>query len=319
MYICDQLKPVIQRQDTSMRKAISVEHRVAITLWCLATCAEYRTIGHLFGVARCTVCVVVHDTCEALVRVFRSRYVTFPTGDNLHNVIDGFRTKWNMVQCAGAIDGCHIPVKPPALSHTDFYNRKGWYSIVLQAVVDHQYLFRDVTVGWPGSVHDARVLANSQLYRKAINKDILNTNAVNILGREIFPFLVGDSAYPLSTWIMKHFAHNSTLTDGQKLFNYRLSRARIVVENAFGRLKARWRRLMKQNDMDTTRVPQVVLACCILHNICEIHGDSFINTWLECARDDQPSSTAIPVTGTSLLPSQACIIRDTLVQFITSV
>ena len=45
-----------------------------------------------------------------------------------------------------------------------------------------------------------------------------------------------------------------------------------MVENAFGRLKARWRHLIKQNDMAVKNVPKVVTACCILHNICEIHG-----------------------------------------------
>ena len=47
-YLCQELRYVIGRQDTQLRKAVSVEQRVAITLWCLATCSEYRTIGHLF-------------------------------------------------------------------------------------------------------------------------------------------------------------------------------------------------------------------------------------------------------------------------------
>ena len=109
-----------------MRASISVEHRVAITPWCLATCAEYRTIGHLFGVARCTVCVIVHDTCAAIVNVLQSQYIQFPVGDKLTAVIDGFKATWNVPQCAGTIDGSHIPVKPPACNHTDYYNRKGW-------------------------------------------------------------------------------------------------------------------------------------------------------------------------------------------------
>ena len=115
LYLCDQLKPVIQRQDTPLRRSISVQHRLAITLWCLSTCAEYRTTGHLFGVARCTVCVIVHDTCAAIVAVLQSSYIKFPTANDLQYIIDGFYTKWGMVQCAGAIDGCHVPVQTSSI------------------------------------------------------------------------------------------------------------------------------------------------------------------------------------------------------------
>ncbi|XP_065893423.1 uncharacterized protein [Dysidea avara] len=244
-YICDSLKPFIKQQDTKFRKAICTEHRVAITLWCLATCA--------------------------IVTTLMSQYITFPKGDDLKEVITGFRQKWGFVQCAGAIDSTHIPVRAPAMSHTDYYNRKGWYSIIVQGVVDHNYLFRNVYCGWPGSVHDARVLANSALYRKATSGELLQGNTLTVLSQEIPVFLVGDSAYPLSTWLMKPFPHNTALSTAQRNFNYRLSRARIVSENAFGRLKARWRRLQKQNDMAINNIPNVIIACCILHNVCEIH------------------------------------------------
>ena len=89
---------------------------------------------------------------------------------------------------------------------------------------------------------------------------------VKVGGTDIPIFLIGDSAYPLSSWLMKPFAHNSNLTPSQRSFNYHLSRARILVENAFGRLKARWRRLMKRNDMNIDTIPCVVTACCILRN-----------------------------------------------------
>ena len=312
LFLCDQLKPAIKRKDTQLRKAICIEHRLAITLWCLATCCEYRTIGHLFGVAKCTVCVIVHDTCKAIVSTLQPKYIKFPIGNDLENVVDGFSSKWQMIKCAGAIDGSHIPVRPPALNHTDYYNRKGWYSIVIQAVVDHKYIFRDIMIGWPGSVHDARILAHSKLYHKATKKEILNTNSHHIQGIDITPFLLGDSAYPLSNWLMKPFPHNSALTNAQKNFNYRLSRARIVVENAFGRLKARWRRLIKQSDMDVANMPHIVAACCVLHNVCEIHQDAFHDTWMEGVEVEQLSS---PATST-IISSHSKVIRDSLVQYL---
>jgi len=63
---------------------------------------------------------------------------------------------------------------------------------------------------------------------------------------------------------MKPFSHSPTLTDQQKTFNYGLSRARVVVEIAFGRLKACWRRLSKQIDMHIDNTPHVITACCVL-------------------------------------------------------
>ena len=193
---------------------------------------------------------------------------------------------------------------------------RGGILYLLQAAVDDKYLFHDVVIGWPGSVHDARVLGNSQVYHKAENKDILNTGSTVISESVVYPFLVGDSAQPLNTWLIKLFPHNSVLTSKQRKFNYLISRARIVSEIAFGRLKARWRRLLKQNDMDVFNVPHVILACCILHNICEIRGDTFSIVWLDTMTDGQRVTIAINTT-TSQNTSPAVIIHDKLVQYMT--
>ena len=206
LYLCDQLRRTISRQNTRLRRAISVERRVAITLWVLATPCEYRTVAHLFGVARCTVCCIIKDTCEAIVKVLLPKYIHFPVGPKLKETVTGFLDRWGLPQCAGSIDGSHIPVRPPAMNHTDYYNRKGFYSIIVQAVVNHNYLFTDLCIGWPGSVHDARVLANSGIYKKYYNKEILQGDELCVDGCEIPVFLVGDSAYPLLPWLIKPFA-----------------------------------------------------------------------------------------------------------------
>ena len=115
----------------------------------------------------------------------------------LSEVVDGFSELFNFPQCEGAIDGTHIPITPPALNHTDYYNRKGWYSVTVQTVVDHRYIFRDINVGWPGSVHDAGVLANSSLFRKAEEGSLLKGQERALEGCTIQVFLIGDSADPL--------------------------------------------------------------------------------------------------------------------------
>jgi len=108
---------------------------------------------------------------------------------------------------------------------------------------------------------------------------------------------------------MKPFPHTSTLSSAEITFNYRLSKARVVSENAFGRLKVRWRRLLKQNDMSIAHIPNVIIACSILHNVCEVHGDTFNELWLEGIHLDEPTA---PASTSST--SAAANIRNTLVQ-----
>ena len=67
-YLCSELRSSIERKDTLMRKAIPTDVRVAMAIWFLATGADYRTIGHLFGVSKATVCLVLKDVCHVIVK-----------------------------------------------------------------------------------------------------------------------------------------------------------------------------------------------------------------------------------------------------------
>jgi len=138
-----------------LRDAVSLEKHVAITLWILASPVEYRTVSHLFVVGCSTVCEIFNETCEAIVEHLFHQYISFLPVEHQQQFINNFERKWGIPQRIGTIDGSHIPVSPPSMCHTDYYNRKGWYSVLVQVVVDYWYYFLDIYVGWPGSVNDA--------------------------------------------------------------------------------------------------------------------------------------------------------------------
>ena len=81
---------------------------------------------------------------------------------------------------------------------------------------------------------------------------------------------------------MKPF-QQTELTEDAKTYNYGISR-RMVVENAFGRSKERWRRLIKRCDMIIEKVPTIITACCVLHNICELYQEGYDERWNKIVR-----------------------------------
>ena len=163
-------------------------------------------------------------------------YIKIPTGPPAIDIVRGFERRWNFPQCFGAIDGSHKPIVAPTNSPTDYYNCKEFYSIVLQALVDHQYRFLNIYIGLPRSVHDALILSNSEVYHKG-ESGMLVPSHIRTFGRVPVPVVIlGDPAYPLLPWLMKPYP-GVGLSDKQTKFNRRLGRARVIVECAFGRLK----------------------------------------------------------------------------------
>ena len=98
-------------------------------------------------------------------------------------------------------------------------------------------------------------------------------------GVSIGHFLLGDPAYPLMDWIMKGYTHSPNITPEQESFNVYLSSARTTVEIAFGRLKSRWRVLMKLGVFHFSFTPKVIATCCALHNFCENEKEVVNPNW----------------------------------------
>ena len=156
--------------------------------------------------------------------------------------------------CLGALDGKHVMICKLCNAGSLFFNYKGYHLIVLMALVDHNYRFSYVDIG-------------GKLITGTLNfpppKPLPN-----------FPLggvphvIVTDEAFPLTQNIMGPFPHfrTSSLPKEQAIFNYRLSRARMVVENAFGILAMHWRLFDRRIALCADNADKIIKACCVLHN-----------------------------------------------------
>ncbi|XP_010211075.1 PREDICTED: deoxyhypusine hydroxylase [Tinamus guttatus] len=152
--------------------------------------------------------------------------------------------------------------------------------MLTQAAVDGLGQFWDVSTAFPGSMENSAVLESSSLWVLAKEGRLCPNPPKPFMGKAQKYVLLGDATYPLQDWILKPYQEDDNLTQRQLQFNYRLKRAHSVIENAFLRLKARWQILLKCDDCSLELLPTLVLACCILHNVCEAHDNPFNEEWL---------------------------------------
>ena len=191
------------------------ENNMAITLYWLADTAQYGTIANLFGVGKSTVCGIVKQLCEVIVRILLPRYIyVLRSRQEVQEKIDGFESRARFPQVVGAVDDCHVPIIGPEQSPNDYINRKGFHSLILQGLVDFDYRLLGICVGWPGKVHDARVFKNSPLFALCCARTFLPPDmSVMISGVRVPPLILGDSAYALSEWLMKPYTDRGNLSN----------------------------------------------------------------------------------------------------------
>ncbi len=176
----------------------------------------------------------------------------------------------------GAVDGCHIPIKCPpggAEACKEYHNFKNFYSIVLMSIVDAKCRFVSGSCGFPGNSHDSIIFQSTSLWSNIKEGNVIPSYSQNEQGVYIPPSLLADSAFLIETWIMKPYS-NAVLTKDQKYFNYRLSRARMVVEGAYGQQKGRLRLLPRKSEGSHYELKTATLACMILHNVYLERGDT---------------------------------------------
>ena len=162
-------------------------------------------------------------------------------------------------------------MQAPSNSGSEFYNYKGTHSIVLMAVCDSNYCFTLLDIGNYGRHSDGGVLSNS-VFGQAMERGSLGLPDPDYIGsqRILLPYyFVGDSAFPLKTYMLRPYP-GKYLDDQKRIFNYRLSRARRIIENAFGILATKFRIFRRPIIAEAEKVTKITKAACALHNFLKI-------------------------------------------------
>ncbi|XP_059222658.1 uncharacterized protein LOC131996767 [Stomoxys calcitrans] len=259
--------PAIKKEDTVMRDAITPNERLSATLRFLASGQSYEDLKFLTKISAQSLGGIILETSKAIIAALKP-FIKMPrNSDEWKTIANDFENRWNFNHCVGAIDGKHVNIVKPSKSGSYFYNYKKNFSIVMMALVGANYEFLMVEVGINGRCSDAGVFAQSKL------KQMYDDYGLNLPAPEMLPLtedvvpyvIVGDDAFPLLENLMKPYSRHN-LTEEEIIFNYRLSRARRIVENAFGILANRFRILHTTINLCPEKASIITLACCYLHN-----------------------------------------------------
>ena len=266
------LTPTLHRQTSHFRRPIGVPEQLAICLRFLSTGDSFTTIAYSFRCGISTVSDAVYDVFDALWESLNDSLLPFPTEKSWIEGARRFEERWNFPHCIGAIDGKHVIIEAPPNLGSLYFNYKKSFSIVLLAVVDADYLFTAVDIGSYGSSSDSGIL-NSCPMGVALEQQQFNIPRAEPLrnAEEYGPLpyvIVGDEGFPLKDDLLRPYS-GKNLPEDKRIFNYRLSRARRISENAFGLLTQRWRIYNRKLRLHPDNVTKVVKGTIVLHNFIQ--------------------------------------------------
>ena len=313
-YLSHRFAAYFEKQNTQLRRALPPPKRLAVVLHWLAQASSFSELAALYGIGKSTVVALVHQGIAILRERLFHDAIKFPTGPELEQVIVDFESLCGLPCCGSALDGTFMPIKKPSEFGDTYYCYKHFNAIIVLGCVDARGIFTYVNAGRPGSVGDSYTYIHSLLYQKIANGEWLYRSPMTIEGVSVKPFLVADSAFPLDSTSMKCFPDSANVPQ-KRSFNYSLIRTRRVVEQAFGRLKGRWK-IMDSNCKlnDPVFVRQVAMVCCALHNVCERHQCPFEPGWLP---DENAYTASIPThLQANVVIGPAAGIRDALATYI---
>ena len=214
---------------------------------------------------------------------YKDEVVSCPTSpQEWAPIAEEFQRRWNVPHACGAIDGKHAAIRKPANSGSLYHNYKGFFSVVLMALVDADYKFIWIDCSGVGSMSDAQIFNDSELF-DCLHDDTIGFPQPDPLPNDNQPtpyFFLGDDAFACKTYMVKPYPLRG-LSRQQRIYNYRVCRGRRVVENAFGILANRWQVMLTTMQPRPGVVQDVIEACVCLHNLMRLRYPRLQNQILD--------------------------------------
>ena len=237
----------------------------------LATGTTFTALHYDFRLGISTIRKIVLSVCNALWNTLKNEFFPDPTEERWRELSGVFRKCSHLPNCLEAIDVKHITVTKFPRSGSVNLSYKYYYSIVLMAVADSDYKFTYFDIGAYGKDCDSSVFQETSFFKLMIRNKlhIPPSGTLFTYDTENFPFFFfGDETFSLSESLMRACA-GYNLSEKQSIFNYRLCRARIYVEGAFGILSNKWRILHTALNVSKEFSKDIVKACVLLHNLVQ--------------------------------------------------
>lgn len=186
---------------------------------------------------------------------------------------------WDLPHCIGNIDGKHIRIKKIPHSGSEYFNYKGFFSIVLMACTDADGIFSCIDVGHPGRYSDGAIFKVWALGNLMQRNELSIPQPIPLPKEQVdFPFFfAADEAFPLCKHIMRPYPQK-VLDNERRIFNGRLSRSRQIVECSFGMFTSKFEILQRAMRCNVETAIAITKAVCILHNFIRIREGKVLPT-----------------------------------------
>ncbi|XP_041469954.1 putative nuclease HARBI1 [Lytechinus variegatus] len=268
--LVNRLTPRLLKTQTNFGANLEPGLTVALTIRHLASGSKYRDMQYGWRVPHNTISKVVRGVCTAISEEHLDEQMTCPTNDEeWREIANDWLQRWNFPNTIGAIDGKHVACKAHPNSGSEYYNYKGLFRIILVALVSSDYKVIWADVSGNGSASDAQIYNQNELKQGLENSDIMGWPTPGPLPndtQDVPYFIVGDDAFSQRTYLMKPYSAKA-LTREERIYNYRLSRARRVVENTFGIMVNRFQVLLTTMQHHADTVKLILKTCILLHNL----------------------------------------------------